>query len=103
MLRETVSELFQELNTQFKQSNNLVNADRAAVGKAQSNLQRAKEQEEHAICEDELINTKQKELIDYCNGLLEKPQAFLDKIQNLGEEHEKVFRKCREAKTIVQQ
>lgn len=99
----TLNEVLRELTEKQEQSNSTVVDYRNAVESAHANLQVAKDGQKRAIYEDEQLKKKQKELIDYINGLTEKPQALVDKINTLGANQVETYMKRQAAAEIVRQ
>src|SRR5437867_9945965 len=99
----TLNETLRELTEKQRQSDAFVVDRRGIAERARHNLQIAQDQEKCAIHDDEEIVAKKRELLDYYNGLAEKPQALSDKIDSLGVEQSATSRKRQEAARIVQQ
>lgn len=102
MLLEMLNEIVHELTEETQQINTAISQARIAVQNAQNNWQSAKDEETPAIYEDEQIKQKYKVLMDYCNGLSQKPQALLDKMTRLSNEQVETSRKRENAHGPVQ-
>ena len=99
----TLSDVLRELSKKQEQSDATVVECRNAVDCARANLQAAKHRKQRAIYEDEQLKKKQKDLIDYMNGLREKPQALIDEINALAANQVETHVKRQAAAEIVRQ
>lgn len=102
MLLAMLDEIVHELTEETKQINAAISQARITVQNAQNNWQSAKDEEVPAIYEDEQVKQKYKVLMDYCNGLSQKPQALLDKMTRLSNEQVETSRKRENAHGPVQ-
>ncbi len=102
MLLEMLNEIVHELTEETQQINTAISQARIVVENAQNNWQSAKDEEAPAIYEDEKVKQKYKVLMDYCNGLSQKPQALLDKMTRLSNEQVETSRKRENAHGPVQ-
>ncbi len=100
-LLTTLNETLRELSEEQQQRDDNIVECRASADHARAYLQRAKDQEDCAIHDDEEIKKKQRELIIYNNGLSEKSQAILNKINSLGTEQAETYRKRQQATETV--
>ena len=99
----TLSDVLRELSEKQEQSDATVVEYRNAVDCARTTLQAAKHRKQRAIYEDEQLKKKQKDLIDYMNGLREKPQALIDEINALAANQVETHVKRQAAAEIVRQ
>jgi len=102
MLLEMLNEIVHELTEETKQISTAISQARIVVEKAQNNWQNAKDEEVPTIDEDDKVKQKYKVLMDYCNGLNQKPQALLDKMTRLSHEQIETSRKRENAHGPVQ-
>lgn len=104
-LLTTLNETLNELKQQQAESNARLLEARTGIERANTYLQKAKEQEGLAIHEDEEIKKQQRELLAYHNSLplAERTHALTNKINRLNAEQLKTFAKREEATEIVKQ
>lgn len=80
-----------------------VDACREAIQNANTSIERATVQENCAIQADELAKSKHTELANYINGLVDQPQALLEKVNRLRGEQIETYQKRSAAAEITRQ
>lgn len=79
-LLQTIKETYNEVAAKRNAAQLTLEASRNAYRNAAANLQNAEVQRDLARQAEEGIRRKQCELADYCESLLDKPQALIQKI-----------------------
>jgi hypothetical protein len=100
---ETLSQLLGELTEKQKRAEAEVVECRSAVEMARDNLAAAKKAEEIDIFEHEKIKRQYTDLVNFVNGLPDKPQALIDKINSLTEEQVRTQSDCQTTHDIAYQ
>jgi chromosome segregation ATPase len=102
-LLATLNEILQERSEQQQQRQNDIKKSSVDVDGKRDALRKAEAQKEQAVFEDEDMQTRITELHTHYNGLIEKPQVLLNKIQQLTVEQGKSYQRREEATVIVEQ
>ena len=103
ILKETLTELLGKVTEELEASATAMRRSEDDVERARQNLQDAKLQEDCANNEDQHLRMKIKALMDYYNGLTERPEVPRDEINSLNAQQSKTFNKSQQSHMIVEQ